>query len=47
MKKLKNLFYKVIDWCFDTNLGFIVFLAVIIIIISICWDIYWDNVYNN
>lgn len=47
MKKLKIIIYKVIEWTMESTLGFVVFLAILILIMSIGWDIYWDNIYNN
>lgn len=47
MKKLVNILTNIICWFFDTNIGFTIFILVIVAINIIGWDIYWDNIYNN
>ena len=47
MKKLVNIIANIINWLFDTDAGFIVFLAVVLLTFNFIFEIYWDNLYNR
>ena len=44
---MKKLLFKLIEWTFDTTIGFTVFVLGYFAIMWIGYTIYWTNIYSK